>query len=215
MNADGTGVIEVSHNPSEEWPTKYDRASGWSPDGRVVVHSTRDGTERTYLANADGSDLQPLFPGEDFFDPHWSPDGSKLVATSLRDGNGEIYLMDADGTHAVNLSNRSAFDGFWHWGADPWTPDGSRIAFMGTYSSFTEVFAVGADGTGLVDVSNEHYANDAFMAWTPDGTRILMSSDRTGDLELYLVKADGSELVNITSPAVSDNAFYAVWVRRR
>ena len=215
MNADGSGVVEVSSNPSTDSNTNVDRPRGWSPDGRVVLLSYRDGTPQTYLVNADGSNLQPLFDGEDFLDPYWSPDGSKLIASSHRNGNGEIYVLNADGTGAVNISNNPGFDFTSWWVHDPWSPDGSRVAFEGWRGWASEIFVVGADGTGLVNVSNDDSGFDHFLAWTPDGARILFSSDRSGDDEIYLVKADGSRLVNLTNSPGSDEGFYAVWVPRK
>lgn len=214
INADGTGVVNVSNNPNTTTVGHYDDAvEGWSPDGRVVLLSERDGMERTWLVNANGADIQPLFGSARWMAPHWSPGGGKLIAESQKDGDWEVYAMNADGTGAVNLSNDAAYDGLEYRAADPWSPDGTRIAFRSRRTGNDDVFVVRADGTGLVNVSNAP-GGDSFRAWTPDG-RILFASDRTGDLELWVVNADGSGAVNLTKSPASADGDYAIWVRRQ
>ncbi len=214
INADGTGLVDIGNNPSTDFDTSYDGVDGWSPDGRVVLSSTRDGTERAYLVGADGSGLEPLFGSGEYLHPQWSPDGHKVIATSAREGNWELYAMNADGTGVVNLSANAAFDGPWQQGQSAWSPDGSRIAFYSRRTGDSDIFLVHADGTGLVNLTDDP-AEDEFVAWSPDGTRILFYSDRGGDAELYLVDADGGTTSNVTnSPATVDGPD-ATWVPGR
>jgi len=50
MNADGSGVIQLTHSPYG------DIEPAWSPDGgRVAFQSNRDGNSEIYVMNADGT----------------------------------------------------------------------------------------------------------------------------------------------------------------
>jgi Tol biopolymer transport system component len=69
MNADGTGVTNVSRNSA------VDVFDGWSPDGtRILFTSDRTGNQDIYLVNPDGTGLLNLTnsPGNDR-DPVWVP----------------------------------------------------------------------------------------------------------------------------------------------
>ena len=50
MNADGTGVRQLTHNSSN------DQQPSWSPDGKQIAFtSNRDGDFDIYVMNADGT----------------------------------------------------------------------------------------------------------------------------------------------------------------
>ncbi len=214
INADGTGVVNVSNNPSTDQATYNESVDGWSPDGRVVLDSFRDGTERTYLVNADGTGLEPLFASGDYLRPEWSPDGTKVLASSDRDGNRDLYVMNADGTGAVNLTHDPAWDGPSRWAPGSWSPDGTKIAFYSMRTGDQEVFVVDADGTGLVNVSDDP-AQDVFLDWSPDGARVLFASDRSGDQELYVVNVDGTGLTPLAYLSNVDGPPQAIWLPPR
>ncbi|MCG6955205.1 MAG: hypothetical protein LJF04_04360 [Gemmatimonadetes bacterium] len=206
MNADGTAVANVSNNPSTDPSTYNDLFWGWSPDGRVVMQTNRDGTDRTYLVNADGSDLQPLFT-EPFTQPYWSPDGARVVATM----DGDVYVLDRDGTDALNLSDDPAYDSY--GAANPWSPDGSKIACRRMSAGNGDLFTVNVHGTGLTDVTNSP-GSETFLGWSPDGTRILFVGTKTGDNEIYVMNADGTGVVNVSNDATADDD-RAIWVPKR
>jgi Tol biopolymer transport system component len=208
MNADGTAVVNVSNNPSAELGWNNEGIVGWSPDGRVVMQSNRDGTDRTYLVNADGSDLHPLFT-EPFIQPYWSPDGARVVAEM----DGDVYVLDSDGTDALNLSDDPAYDSYDGYGANPWSPDGSRIAFTRMSAGNGDIFTVNVDGTGLTDVTNSP-GSEIFLGWSPDGTRILFVGTKTGHKEIYVMNADGTGVVNVSNDATADDD-RAIWVPKR
>lgn len=212
MNANGTGLVNVSNNPSTVYDTSDDAADGWSPDGRVVLTSSRDGTQRTYLVQADGTGLQALFGTGDYVDPQWSPDGTRVLACTGRTGSAECYVMSADGANVVNVTNDPALDGLSRWAPTAWSPSGTKVAFHSRRTGNYDVFVVGADGTGLVNVTSAA-GDDVFLGWSPDGTRVLFASDRSGTEDLYSVAADGSGLVKLTTLSAPDGLPQAIWVR--
>ena len=80
MNADGSGVTRLTHNPAD------DGYPAWSPDGRhIAFDSDRDGNREIYGMNGDGSGVTRLTDhGADDFTPAWSPDGLRIAFASER-----------------------------------------------------------------------------------------------------------------------------------
>ena len=69
MNADGSGVEQLTDDPAE------DVLPSWSVDGtKITFVSSRDGNEEVYAMNADGTGVERLTddPADDI-DPVWSP----------------------------------------------------------------------------------------------------------------------------------------------
>src|SRR5438309_1754222 len=86
MNADGSGVRNLSNNPSP------DAVPTWALDGtRIAFYSERDGNGEIYVVNADGSNPLNLTnnPASDAT-PAWSPDGTKIAFNSKREENGGV-----------------------------------------------------------------------------------------------------------------------------
>jgi Tol biopolymer transport system component len=122
MNPDGSNVIRLTRYPGS------DSLPEWSPDGSEITFMRSrfvDGHIHTdvYVMNADGSNkvkVSPDNPGahDDYSDPTWSPDGSKIAFTSHREGDvdqfgdraREIYTVNADGSNPTNISNNPADD---------------------------------------------------------------------------------------------------------
>lgn len=150
----------------------------WSPDGRIVFMSDRDGDTELWLWSPDGTAPVRLTddPATDFF-PQWSPDGSKIawVRSSEEYGfSSHLYVMNADGTDQVRLTEGNQLDE-----VPRWSPDGTKIAFIRW--QFEPEFEIGlwlmnADGTNAIRVT----AADGWPAWSPDGGAIAYQ--RAGDI---------------------------------
>jgi Tol biopolymer transport system component len=129
----------------------------WSPDGKQVVfmHSDENGYNQLFTAKPGGSGLKQLTDQpEDYFDPHFSPDGKWIVATrelgKFEDTQQyEIILIKSDGsgeTKVIHQSNNYLFD-------PVWSPIGNWIAFLEGGSGLN---IIRSDGTGLMRVSSEN-----------------------------------------------------------
>ena len=196
MNADGTGVVQLTDN------SDGDGRPAWSPDGRrIAFNSNRDGDREIYVMNADGRSVVQLtdnsgFAGSGTWSPAgsgtWSPDGRRIAFFSDRDGDTEIYVMNADGTGVVQITHNSDADA-----APAWSPDGRRIAFVSDRDGDWEIYVMNADGTGVVQLTDISDGN-GMPAWSPDGRRIAFISYRDGDWEIYVMNADGTGVVQLT-----------------
>jgi Tol biopolymer transport system component len=175
--------------------------------------SDRDGQQRIYVMNADGSGVTRLTngPGSDA-DPAWSPDGYRIAFESSRDtpgiagtatvvgfSNFEIYVMNADGSDQTRLTFTPYFD------LKPsWSPDGSRIAF----TSSDDIYVMNADGSDPIPLAASSAFDDE-AAWSPDGSKIAFTSNRDGPVDIYVMNADGSEVTRLTNPPANQNAVWS------
>jgi len=104
MNADGTGLEQLTTNP------EFDAEPVWSPDGgRIFFTSARDGDFKIYVIDADGGGEHKLATNstrnEGVF--AFSPDGGQMFFTAdtfERREFVQIYFMNADGTNRRQLT---------------------------------------------------------------------------------------------------------------
>ncbi len=122
------------------------------------------------------------------WNPHLSPDGSRLAFESNRGGGGdEVWLAASDGSNPVQLTHGP---GLWQ-GSPRWSPDGRRIAF----DSYGEdgqwdIWTIDADGGSLRRVTSDP-AEDNQPTWSQDGRFVYFSSDRSGTQTVWRVPVAG------------------------
>jgi Tol biopolymer transport system component len=107
----------------------------WSTQGNQIVYSRRLGEDvrsAIWIVHANGSGLHRLVvdglgcggafsdpSAASCLDPHWSPDGTKLVFQGITPESGSnIYTVNADGTGLRQLTH-SGSDNFPDWGVHP------------------------------------------------------------------------------------------------
>jgi len=157
-----------------------------------------------FIMNADGSGFQQL-TNNNFADiqPHFSPDGSKIVFTSDRDGNEEIYEMNADGTGVTRLTNNSADDE-----SPSFSPDGSTIIFDSHRSGDYHIYRMDAGtGANVQPLTTGGGFDDIQPAYSADGDQIAFISTRGGKNDLWIMNADGSNPFQDSFLDSTDDAF--------
>jgi Tol biopolymer transport system component len=132
MNADGTGLQDLSKNAAED-----DYSPVWSPDGTKIAFTHPacqqvGACRRIFVMNADGTGQTQLTvetaepkPFIYHYRPAWSPDGTKIAFFKTGAGVAVgIYVIGADapGPGVLLIAGRD-------WPS--WSPDGTKIAFMG------------------------------------------------------------------------------------
>jgi ABC-type sugar transport system substrate-binding protein len=97
MNADGTGIKQISPDFYADWPD-------WSSDGKSIVYtngqdifvSDLSGGKSTNLTNDDMKDSQP----------RWSPDGTMISWSSSHDDQSwDVFVMDKDGSNVKQITD--------------------------------------------------------------------------------------------------------------
>jgi TolB protein len=215
VNADGTGVRNLTRNPAWLYTTL-----GVSPDGnRIIFGSSHapgcdlwvmatDGTDLRRITNRDGGNAERCNAL-----PAWSPDGSRIAFVSNRDnrtagmysGLYDVYVMNADGSNPRNVSSSLGAAMGMFVAMVGWTPDG-RIMFeafdMVGGVFHRRVHVVNADGTGLRPLLNR--PGDHSPRWSPDGSRVAFLSNRGGRAKLYVMSGDGSGVRSLSDDPGED-----------
>ena len=185
----------------------WELGAQWSPDGRRLAFAKMPpGADwrRSVVCTVrtDGTGLRRLGPGTD---PHWSPDGTKLlVAAPGAASEGDLFVVDAEGGgRALLLANGQLKQ------PAGWSPDGSRILFtqwqsagVGVYAH-ADVYVMEADGSRVRRLTRDP-ADDLAAGWSPDGTRILFTSDRNGRSQIFVMNLDGTHVRNLSGRRVDE-----------
>ena len=114
MNPDGTGLTNLTNNPSTFDCAPEVTTSPGAPGKVSFVSDRADGNLSIYTMASDGSNLFRLTndPAHDF-DSSWSGDGVTLAFDSNRNGSWDIYSIGEDGTDLRRLTDHEA---------DEWNP---------------------------------------------------------------------------------------------
>ena len=193
MDADGANVRQLTPR------TMKTIHPSWSPDGTKLIYCTDDDLAPPRKNDADVIVMDvatrrttTLITGGVNTYPAFSPDGKRIAfRRMLGEMNSEVFVADADGSHARNLTNHPAFDG---WPA--WSPDGSEIAFASNRNANYQVFVMKADGSDVRLVANTEGRATA-PQWSRDGLRIYFpvcrKVDFGTDCEIYAARTRGFE----------------------
>lgn len=159
---------------------RWFRTEGWrlsepdvSPDGKTIVAVAQEaGRTRLVTLSAHGEDdpvtLGELEPGEQVYDPRWSPDGRHVAASVLvsDDGGRQIVLFDRDGRRRTLTSGSPR-------NLTPcWSADGTKVFFTSDRGSVFDIHSVDVTTGELERLTN--VVSGAFSpAAHPDGESLV------------------------------------------
>jgi TolB protein len=118
MQADGTGLRQLTTTVSPFWDAGFSRDANsspvWSPDGRQIAYiSYIESTPDILVMNADGTNKKRLTVNSLRDEsPSWTKDGRHIIFSSNRDMNfsSEVYIMNANGSQQKPLTNYKGDD---------------------------------------------------------------------------------------------------------
>ncbi len=144
-----------------------------------------------------------------YFNPDWSPDGTKITFASGVNGGLSVYTIGLDGNDLTRLTDDQHNDE-----GPVWSPDGERIAFFSnrrerreSFPISLQIYVMNADGTGQRRLTDEGSALDYNISWSPDGNRLVFQSRpeiNPGVHSLYTVGTDGMGRRRITDGQYND-----------
>jgi len=98
MDADGGNPKLLTNNIGHNFYPSF------TPDGKVVFISTRDGERGVYTVDSDGSNLK-IIKGLKASFVRFSPDGKKIAYVAGKSPTTDIYVANSDGTGSMKLLN--------------------------------------------------------------------------------------------------------------
>jgi Tol biopolymer transport system component len=189
MNADGSGLSDVTTSPSDMANGFYEENPAWSPDSTKIAYDS-DREEGLYVMNADGSGVTKIARGSN---PSWSPDGKRIVFAG-KDG---LYAVNSDGTGLTRLTSGSA-DAF-----PAWSPDGTRIAFVRSPGANATIFVMSVDGSDLIAVGQVLQVTGP-PVWSPTGSQLALAGLTNANWDIYVADADGTGFKDLTKSVGRD-----------
>jgi Tol biopolymer transport system component len=194
MNADGTGVRQLTHGI-------IDASPAWSPDGHWIVYRANHGL-RIIRPDGSGDRRVPTPPAPSEVDyPAWAPGGrvaysywsatpQNWPATCKRVGSGCGYVVSV----RTNGSDRRLVVR----GRDArWSPDRKTIVYTGSDGGVYTARAAGGNGRML--------SHGYLAAWSPTGGQIVYT--RMGDTyaqdSVWIMNRDGSKPHRIMTGAAN------------
>jgi Tol biopolymer transport system component len=188
-----------------------------SRDGsRIVFDTDSSVNDRLFVADADGSRLQPLAGTYDNLQGvDWSPDGSHLVVASKVDAVGSATIVAADGTGATTLPLDREVKSAWYLpdgrlgliAAE--TPGGACAEGPPASSGDCALVVVNADGSGakvllpaasfggIRAVPSPDGRSLLYVRWTEsEQGRLYIVDVATGDQRQVPVESAGAYAVN-------------------
>ena len=201
MNVDGSEQTNLTNNPAQDFDPD------WSPDGRIVFTSNRDGAVELYTIDADAANLRQLTDtsgGE--LSAKWSPDGQQIAYS--RDGS--ITVMRADAANVRVLIEAQAEST-----AEPchaagflgdWSPDGQQIVFYSASASRNMAWlcTINVDGSGLTVLRDAPETWHVEPVFSPDGTKVAYRRIRGDDYEIMVIDLETGVEVNLTNDPALD-----------
>jgi Tol biopolymer transport system component len=178
----------------------------WTPDGKEIVFSARDGLWRLPV-RGENSPVRIPYVGEDGLAPAISrPEPGKparlVYVRSFM--HGAFWRIDTSAPGAPATSVPALAIG----STKPqyhirFSPDGRRVAFAWGRSGSREIWITDPDGSNAVQLTSFDAQETMCPVWSPDGRLIAFSSNADGEFDVYVVPVAGGKPRRLTShPAI-------------
>jgi len=162
-----------------------------SPDAKYVAAVVDDrqseGTDIWIVEMERGIRTRFTFEPADDINPHWSPDGDRIVFTSLRTGPANIYVKSVAGTGMEEPLLPSDTEAF----ARDWSRDGKWLLYtaLGKETGL-DIWALPMDGSEPKPILTTPTV-ETNPVFSPDGRWFAYQSNESGVSEIYAMPFPG------------------------
>jgi TolB protein len=187
--ATGATTLDAAYRAGDAVVEKLTHKPGFFA-GKLAFVSQRTNYREIYVSDLLGQEISHHTSDRSTSaDPHFSPDGAKLLYTGYyRTGFPDIILYNLTTDARTTFAS---FEGTNTGGA--FSPDGRQVAMiLSTKEGATEVFVADAAGKNIVRLTRDTKSSKASPTWSPDSQRIIFSADPRGAPLLYEIAAAGS-----------------------
>ena len=213
MNADGSGLTQVTHSEDFE-----ESAPDWSPDGQQIAFYRVPWDSYVgdiYIVDVNGANLKQVTntPDNQDLDPQWLPDGRIGFWRGIV-GTSDLFTINADGSGESNLTNTMDV----HETEAVWSPNGAKIAYVENPFDCSPclkgIYVMNADGSNKKKLFDRSGFDLYRPAWSPGGDKIIFDAnmfDPDYHSELFVMNADGSNVVQLTHSGAPVTNWAAAW----
>jgi Tol biopolymer transport system component len=186
VSPSGGPARRLRTNGNREWQADVSRDGRW-----LAFLSNQDGPESLWLMDiAKGTTRRLVQHGRRtvFGNPHWSPDGRRIVFSSNHRIGHQIYVVD------VATAEQDQVSGLFSGGCEPrFHPDGRRVVYVSRGHQRPTSKLVEHDlETGKEKVLLDWPALNYDPVYSPDASELGFASDRGGKNAVYRLRlADG------------------------
>ena len=167
-------------------------ASMRSLQGKILFKSNRDGAERLYMMDADGSNVTPLAQAT-LYDQaaqleSFSPSRQRQVIVQ-RFGDGQYLFVRELGTEI----KQQITGGPWAYYAPAWGPKGQQIAYVTEIEGRPFVHLVNLENEETSFVLSPSVGETSHPSWSPEGDRLALTVDIGEQRQIWITTFDGSQ----------------------
>ena len=179
----GTEVIHTmrpdgSHDVAVTPATQKTIHPTWTRDSKSILYCTDDdlhppakNSAEIYSIDLATHTTKQLISGGVNTYPALSPDSAHIAfRRMLGEHDSEVFIADSNGSHAHNVTNNPAFDG---WPA--WSPDGRLLAFASNRDGNHKIYVMRADGSDVRMLADTPGRGTA-PHWLPNGKEIFFTN---------------------------------------
>jgi sulfatase modifying factor 1 len=149
--------------------------------GTIAFVSDRGGSLKIWSMRANGQDAKQLTKSEGAdADPHFAPDGKRILYTTVRGGFPEIWIMNRDGSEPKFVTKGSQAS---------WAPDGKSIIFIEDNQTVVRDLATNQEKR----VTPKEWQRCGVPAFNPDGKSFAVASRHLKDIGIFILSLDGKE----------------------